>query len=69
LIKRYPGVDFEDDDIQKLVVARFETEAALATATPQLLTLVLPTRRGLVAILLKAFMKPAGMFLVKDLLC
>jgi hypothetical protein len=43
LDERCPGVDFEDDDILKLVFTGFDTEVALAVATEVHLTEVLPT--------------------------
>jgi hypothetical protein len=62
LKEKCPGMDFEDEDIQNLVGQGFYIEEILAIATSELLTPVLPTRLGMVAILLKAFVKPTGMF-------
>jgi hypothetical protein len=62
LLKRCPGVKFEDDDIQKLVVARFEVEAALEAADWEFLYDVFSKQPSLVATLRKTFVNPVGMF-------
>ena len=53
---------FRDDDINKLVDAGFTSASALAEATMERLDAVLPWRPGVVGLLLKAFVQPAGMF-------
>jgi hypothetical protein len=62
LEERCLGANFRDGDIQALVDVGFDTEVTFAAATKEYLTHALPTRFGVVGVLLKAFVKPVGMF-------
>jgi hypothetical protein len=62
LEQRCLGMDFSDDDIGRLVKARFVTEIVLRAADRQFLYEVFPGQHGMVAVLLKTFANPAGMF-------
>ena len=62
LQERCPDANIKDNDVKKLVDAGYDTETALAAAAKEDLVTVLPEQRGVVGVLLKAFMQPAGMF-------
>ena len=61
LKERYPNVPFRHDDINKLANAGYSTSTTLAASIERRLDDVLSRRLGVVAELLKAFRKPAGM--------
>ncbi len=50
---------FRGDDIKQLVDAGYDTETAVASKDS--LDKILPTRPGVVDVLVKAFVQPAGM--------
>ena len=62
LKERCPGANIKDDDVKKLVDAGYDIETALAATVKENLVAVLSERRGVVGVLLKAFVEPAGMF-------
>jgi hypothetical protein len=64
LRERCPDVQMiiTDDDINNLVNAGYITAAALEAATIDRLDAALPGRFGVVGVLSKAFVQPAGMF-------
>ena len=51
-----------DDDINKLLIEGFIIVVVLVVATNDDLDVVLPGRCGVVAVLLKAFVQPTGIF-------
>jgi hypothetical protein len=59
LEERCPGAKFGGDDIKKLVDAGYDTETALAAASKDSLDRILPTRPGVVDVLVKSFSQPA----------
>jgi len=59
LEERCPGAKFRGDDIKKLVDAGYDTETALAAASRDSLDRILPTRSGVVDVLVKSFSQPA----------
>ncbi|KAH9558299.1 hypothetical protein CY35_06G001100 [Sphagnum magellanicum] len=58
LEERCPGAKFRGDDIKKLVDAGYDTETALAAASKDSLDRILPTRPGVVDVLVKLFSQP-----------
>jgi hypothetical protein len=62
LEERCPGAKFGDGDIRALLDSGFDTEVTFAAATKENLKSALPTRFGVVGVLVKPFVKPAGMF-------
>ena len=62
LEERSPGAKFRDGDIRALLDLGFDTEVAFAVATKENLKSALPTRFDVVGVLVKAFVKLAGMF-------
>ncbi|CAM6048153.1 unnamed protein product [Sphagnum compactum] len=58
LEERCPGAKFRGDDIKKLVDAGYDTETALAAASKDSLDRILPTRPGVVDVLVKSFSQP-----------
>ncbi len=58
LEERCPGAKFRSDDIKKLVDAGYDTETALAAASKESLDRILPTRPGVVDVLVKSFSQP-----------
>ncbi len=58
LEERCPGAKFRSDDIKKLVDAGYDTETALAAASKESLDKILPTRPGVVDVLIKSFSQP-----------
>lgn len=60
--ERCPGAKFKDSDIKKLVDAGYDTETALGAASKDSLNSILSTRPGVVDVLFRAFVQPAGMF-------
>ncbi|CAK9855819.1 unnamed protein product [Sphagnum jensenii] len=59
LEERCPGAKFRGDDIKKLMDAGYDTETALAAASKDSLDRILPTRPGVVDVLVKSFSQPA----------
>jgi hypothetical protein len=59
LEERCPGAKFRGDDIKKLMDAGYDTETALAAASRDSLDRILPTRPGVVDVLVKSFSQPA----------
>ncbi|CAK9191076.1 unnamed protein product [Sphagnum troendelagicum] len=58
LEERCPGAKFRGDDIKKLVDAGYDTETVLAAASKDSLDRILPTRPGVVDVLVKSFSPP-----------
>jgi hypothetical protein len=58
LEKRCTGAKFKNDDIKKLLDAGYDTETALAAASQESLNKILPTRPGVVEVLVKSFCQP-----------
>jgi hypothetical protein len=58
LEERCPGAKFTSDDIKKLVDVGYDTETALAAASKESLHRILPTRPGVVDVLVKSFSQP-----------
>jgi hypothetical protein len=58
LEEKCPGAKFRNDDIKKLLDTGYDIEDALAIASKEALDRILPTRPGVVEVLLKSFSQP-----------